>query len=392
MLIRTPGRILALTLPLLFQTTQCLKADCASSDTSCGPGSLLLSPSVLNALSGGSGKNIFVVLGSGIGTAIYDTSTDQFRLGPPLLGAAGDGAHSVLLTSGPNAGKVFTVSAGATTNTSILNFSDGSSVSGPPISSAPGAGSQIFAVTTGTNAGKYLILTGNGGISVDVYDPVLNSIGPNGSGPSSIVGSGASSFFSSTESRFILLNGLGTTANVYDPATNSFLNLGTVPTAPGTGSAAIQLRSGVNSGSFLIYTAGASGNSMIYTPNAITPPGTFGSFVTICTAFNLSFGSNVFINEPTKEIIFLQGGNSNATCIYDPAVASFTTGPTTSGPLSSDSATAPINFGAHTGQTLVIHGGGTTGTSYWDPVGRTFSPGPALPSNANLGAHALLIP
>ncbi len=124
-----------------------------------------------------SGYMLFVPVGGTNGDEmyLYNPTGPIFTVYSEVLTdtTTGAGGHSIPITSGTNAGRALIIHGGTMGNntTSVYN-TDGTITTGPTFTDGPiGVGAFSFAITGGPYKGMYMIVHGNGGDVVTIFDP-----------------------------------------------------------------------------------------------------------------------------------------------------------------------------------------------------------------------------
>jgi hypothetical protein len=168
----------------------------------------------------------------------------------------------------------------------------------------------------------------------------------------------------------IILGGISTITNIYDPVANTIAAGPALPATAGAGSHSIQRPDG----KFLIILGNGTTATTIYDPLAST-------FATGPSLFSTaSYGSNTLQRPDGKFLIILQ---NNQTNIYDPLINTMTLGPDTTIAGGSHSIRRPD------GTFLIIMGNASSVTNIYDPVANTMVAGPALSAVAGAGSHSI---
>ncbi|MFO1525498.1 MAG: carboxypeptidase-like regulatory domain-containing protein [Turneriella sp.] len=331
--------------------------------------------------------------GNTTATNIYIPATNKIIVGPTLTGAAGAGAHTIAITSGPQISKTLVVRGNNQNSLYLFDpVSNSTSAAGFNLTAAAGVGAHSFAITSGLQNGKVLIVHGNNLTSTTLYDPATHTVAA-GPALSAQAGDGAHAITISTgvnSGKTLVVHARNTnTTSLYDPATNTFAAGPTFAVNVNTGAFAFAINSGTQAGKTRI-VLGNGNNTALFDPNGFPTPIAVGSTLSGTAgagahAFSITTGS-----EAGKQM-FVHGGNSNSTSIYDPATDSFGIGPSLSANAGAGANSFLIEAGTHNGKQFVVLGNNNaaaSSTSFYDPSLNTFSTGTLLTGAANTGGYS----
>jgi hypothetical protein len=335
----------------------------------------------------GTGGGFFILNGNlSTSTSVYLPSTGQFH-GSRMPGTSPNlGSNSFVISGGPQNGKTLIVSGNGVNDTAIfdpLKFE----MSAGPVMPLTGTTSMFnVPITQGANAGAVLVFVGGGANTFNLYVPGSNSFPtPTGFPTFGNMGSGAGAFQLANSSKIIIIRGgASTTADVYDQVSNSVsgpialgcsvnsipLNytftqpstgtqvqaiycqgttlrlfnhttqvalspVGTLSATPGNGMQIFRIPSGSQAGNLLII----HGNGLTSTDLLIAETGTLTStgapaIPASCAPSNGAQILAITTGLNAGKFLLLAGGGSAASCLYDPQLNQFTTGPSVSNTIS----------------------------------------------------------
>lgn len=319
-------------------------------------------------------------------TAIVDFLTWEIVAGPAAPSGYGVNITAEPVESGTRSGAYWVL--GTANNSNFFDPAGESFATGPGLDVNYGNNANAWVVSSGTHAGKIYIRFGQGWAGTDRYNPVTdtNETSPFASnGGSGIQGSHSFLVPSGplTGDRMIIIAGT-TTAEVYDPGTDTFIAGVAIGATPGTGSHSLAL----DNDTFIIPNGGGTAPTRLYDAagNAFAGgPGLGCNCGNGCHSTRINGGIN------DGNFLFICGGSITATKIYDQSGGSFNAGPALTDVAGTGSQTITITAGNDAGKLWIIHGDAANTTSLFDPETETMSAGPTLPINPN-GALSIPLP
>lgn len=350
--------------------------------------------------SGAAKGKIFVVLGNGVITNIFDPETGLFSVGPNTTATVNTNGVPTYFSvnSGVHAGK-YLFTHGPITTTSIFDPVTNTMISGPNLTTNAGLGSNAFQINSGSNSGKTLLVLS--GVTTNLYDPTTNtfSIGPNltstlGNASHSI---GINSGLHNGKTLIVYAGGVVDTS-LYDPSSNTFSVGPNLTTNAWGGAFSFSLSTGIQSGNIFTVLGNGTNISNIYNSTS----GTFSAGPTI---LGLPVGSST-PDMGTHSIMITSGinsgklwllsgvpsGNNSTSSFYDLNSNSFSTGPTLISSLVGKSKTVYIDSGIYSGKYITFYAGmNVKFTSLYDPIKNAIDPSSILPSSAGNGIHRVLL-
>jgi autotransporter-associated beta strand protein len=334
---------------------------------------------------------------------IYDPETNTWSTAGSLT-TGRSGHTATLLTSGTNSGKVLVAGGSNASTLGTCELYD-------PIANTWGAagslsnarsGHTATLLTSGVHSGKVLVICGSNGSALgtcELYDSTTNTWTGLASLASVRYGHTATLLTSGPNIDKVLVTGgfsgstYLATCVLYDPATNTWSNAGSLTTSRMSHTATL-LTSGPNSGKVLVVGGVGSssglnlGSCELYDPtsNIWSTLGESISARSLHTATVLSNG----------QVLITGGGNSSfslATCqIYNPAINTWSTAGSLIDSRQYHTATL-LTSGVHSGKVLIA--GGSNGSAIatcqlYDPATNTWSTAGSL-ATARYGHTATLL-
>lgn len=360
------------------------------------------SNSTLSPLTGANSGKLFITNGNATGaTSLYDASQDAV-VGSRLFRATSAGTNGFLIRSGLKYGRVMLITSGSAP-TSLYDPHTGLVERGPDFSGPLGDGALNIPVTSGTNTGMQYILQGGGTSTVHKYNPATNTFalaagaGADYSGTIAAKNTGSRHFLIASGPKidnYLILSGGGTTtADLFDPATNTFSAFGggVAGCASGVNAGSWVFRlgtnAGANNGKYIIICGGS------FTTSVLDPAGpSFAAGASIGGVTSPATGAHGFYIPAgihAGKFLFFPANNTTTTRMYDPAGNSWGPFPATLCAAAGAGAfSVPISQGLHAGKILIALGGGSTNTCYFDPSANTFTAGPASGTHVGYGIGA----
>ncbi len=356
----------------------------------------------------GSGSNgaFFIVNGSPTpSTSVYFPGSNSFH-GSRTPGRVPDiGVSSFRIPSGTWQGRTLIVGGNAITTTAVYDPLTHQIVPGPDydVSITPGTTSFAVPLTQGPNAGKVIVFQG-ATATYRVFDPATNAFfDPSGPWPGTTFtakGLGATSFPINSTSYILVMNG---GANTLSQKIDQSTATPTVTAGPFIGCAVngtpfnlAFANASTGEVKQLVY---CSTNTFRVFDHATQ------TFTVTVTVLGGSAGAGIQgLVIPTgplaKQVLIIHGNNSSLLTLIDPttlATSSVGTWLTSGCPgvtVGTGSQLLYLPYGANAGKYLLIAGGNSQSTCMFDPAGPGFSPGPVTNSvispgyQVGAGAHA----
>ena len=279
-------------------------------------------------------------------TELYDPTTNSFLTNSATLSMGLSDHTATPLTSGPNAGKILIIGGGSNgsgvSSTELYDPATNTFSANSATLNTARSGHRAIPLTAGPNAGKILIV---GGVDVndaflsstELYDPATNSFSPNSATLNTPRYSPTATFLPGSPNAGLILiaggedGGSLTSAELYDPATNTFSTASPDLTTPRNGHTATLLTSGPNAGLIIMIGGSDGNNSELATTEFYYPSIPYVTITNTDGVSSLTAGSNT-----TYTLTVTNNGTSDAqnVTLSDavPTNATFVSATQTAGP------------------------------------------------------------
>jgi hypothetical protein len=277
------------------------------------------------------GKRVLVYGNGSDKSAIYDSGTGTFAVGPiaPFVFGAGSTNFPTL------SNKTAVLIGGGTINVVAFNPGIVQFESWTPVSTipGPGVGGHSFTLSNGNS----VIVYGNSLQSYDIYDAAMQTYTLNNLSINASVG--ANSFKASGDC-FVTITGGGLTTAYYFSSGSYIATLYlSGASGAGAGSHSFEIHSGPWAGKIIVIHGNDTPYTSIYDPSS--PPGSFAYGPQLKA--NAGAGSNSFLIKEgmyAGMVLVVHGGGLQSTSIFNPSIPDFIVGP----PLNSFAGEGSLNF------------------------------------------------
>lgn len=327
----------------------------------------------------------FIVNGGGTSTSLYVPSTNTFHGSRVPATIPNQGASAFVVNGGANNGRTMIVGGNGLNTTAVFDPLRFEMSLGPLLTANPTLTSFNVPIRQGVHAGKTIVFFG-GSNAYNLYDPTTNTFSATGLPAINTLGAGAVAFPVANSTNLVLVRGGGTFADIYDQQTNGALTNITIPCS--VGSAAFTLRYTKPSNGEVRQLVFCSGTSMAVFNHTTQ---TFPAFLSLTSGAGTGIqGFVIPSGAHANEVLIIHGGGATGTTLINPETdAVIGAGPATTPGCSvapnAGSQILQLTTGFNSGKVVLLSGGGSETSCIYDPATHAFSAGPKVGNNGSPG-------